>query len=379
MDIVFFFGAGVSVPSGLPTASGVTNALLSIDTDRKNAEQVAILKAMYELYEAHMSGQGMFQNGDEIASTGPAFKSAFATYEDIHLICSEIGFWELGRSENPMVFSFLQSLADHLSTEEDRRPKSHKLFDLCQKGNMACDYIESKLVELLKRPYIAGFEAIGELARQSNVRGISIFTLNHDTLIEQYLSREGIMYSDGFGEVDGDLRWPDSGKYEDTANKVDIFKLHGAVDWYRFRREGKFEIGIATKDITSSLFDSKGAKLAPMRDLPWFLTGKDKSAMYHYGVLNNLFFRFAQTLKHSRRIVMSGYGWGDFTINSFIVGWLEASSDNRLILLHREIEVLLNSSDVFHEGYRGWVASGQVKVIPQWLSEVTGADVLAWL
>jgi hypothetical protein len=376
MDLVFFFGAGVSVPSGLPTAADVTHALLSVDADGQNAEQVLLLQSFYELYADQMSQQGMFLVGEDVSATGPAFKSVYATYEDIHSICSEIGFWELSLSESPMPYSFLKSLLTRIPSMADNRSEQRKLFDLCQKGNLLCDYIKLRLIKLLKKPYLKGFEAVGELTRRPDVRGISIFTLNHDTLLEEFLTHEGVPYSDGFEKIDGNVRWQNTSIYEKNGNKVDIYKLHGAVDWYRFRRNGKLEIGIACKNDIGALQDASGVKISPIRKLPWFLTGKDKSAMYHYGIMNDLFFRFAKKLQRTSTLIMSGYGWGDFTINSFIQGWLDSSNDKCLVLLHRDVNVLLNGSPTFAESYRGWEKKGQVKVIPNWLSEVTAAEII---
>jgi hypothetical protein len=48
-----------------------------------------------------------------------------------------------------------------------------------------------------------------ELAESAEIAQLNIVTLNHDTLVEQFLSASGIAFADGFGTRDGDVRWSD--------------------------------------------------------------------------------------------------------------------------------------------------------------------------
>lgn len=363
------------MPSGLPIAADVTKSLLSVDANGENFDQVRLLKEIYRLYKKHTSEQGISKFEEKLSAYGPSFKSRTATYEDVYVICSEMGFFSEGLAESPMIYPFMQKFSQSAGLGSGR----NGIFEAGQKGGVLCDYIVSRLVSLIRKPYVAGFEAISEMAQNAMVHEISVFTLNHDILLEQFLSREGVTYEDGFGAPDGDLRWPDTSVYENRSNKVKLYKLHGGVDWFRFRKNGKIEIGIVSKENVSNLFDSSGARRHPIRDLPWFLTGKEKSSMYHYDIFNDLFFSFAKKLNESKTIVMSGYSWGDFTINSFIQGWLDSSVSNRLVLLHRKdsVDSLIDGSKVLSEGYRAWQKKGQMRVISNWLSEMSAAEILA--
>jgi len=303
VHLAFFLGAGVSVPSKLPTAIEATKSILNPTPRTAYAD---ILSGIARLYESDIKRQGVNRTPTGFVSTGPAFKSTEANYEDIHYICSEIGFWEQGRCDSVFVTSFIEKCGKQLTSELVGASDEERMIYLLDNANNICDYIEETIAASLRKHYRHGLSMISDFALDPSVSAVSVFSLNHDNLLEQLLTRESIDYIDGFGSPDGDVRWADESVYNSVATKTKIYKLHGAINWYRFWKNGRPAIGLVDKADPTCLIDATGRGIRPWRSIPYFLTGKDKAFMYHAGFYNDVFFRFSQTLKEINHIVMSG-------------------------------------------------------------------------
>jgi hypothetical protein len=60
-------------------------------------------------------------------------------------------------------------------------------------------------------------------------RGVDYFVLNYDTLIEDALGLERVVYSDGFtGAATG---WWDPSTFRTDEKAARVFKIHGSIDW----------------------------------------------------------------------------------------------------------------------------------------------------
>jgi hypothetical protein len=134
-------------------------------------------------------------------------------------------------------------------------------------------YIESIVTETLRQRYIAGLDLIRELAQSTDIEQLNIVTLNHDTLVEQFLLTNGIEFADGFGERDGDVRWSDDKVYADPDRHVRLFKLHGSIEWYLFQHEGRFRAAIFQGPDIAKATNGAGKPLLSQTATPSFLSG----------------------------------------------------------------------------------------------------------
>ncbi|MDP2802751.1 MAG: SIR2 family protein [Phreatobacter sp.] len=375
LHLMFFFGAGVSVPSKLPTALEATTKIRTLDPLLNNQEHVRILEVLSKLFKKNMRRQGIFRRGSGFSFSGPAFRSNEPNYEDLFSLCSEIGFWGEGRCDNIFTSSFMHSGLNRIKDELVGGSKYEKMQYLSDKCNLICDYIEETISDSLDKQYQYGFESLLELIKYKKAKNISIFSLNHDVLIEQFLQSEGIDYADGFGPPDGDVRWANEGTYK--ASRVRIFKLHGAINWFRFWKDGITKIGMADRGKIANIIDLNGRRVVPLRHQASFLTGREKAIMYHYGIYNDVFYHFARNLKDVDHVIMSGYGWGDFTINTFFEGWLDSSKSKSLVILHEQPDSLRDGSFTYWQSYNAWQASGQIKLIRKWLCNTSASEILA--
>jgi hypothetical protein len=60
----------------------------------------------------------------------------------------------------------------------------------------------------------------------SDARPLDVFTVNYDSVMEQFLERNGRTYTDGF-----ELEWTPR-LFDDSPVDVRLYKLHGSVNWF---------------------------------------------------------------------------------------------------------------------------------------------------
>jgi len=221
---------------------------------------------------------------------------------------------------------------------------------------------------------IVGLDLILDLASAPYIEHLNIVTLNHDTLVEQFLDENEVDFIDGFGERDGDVRWYKDTVYDAGSPKVRVLKLHGSIDWYSFPVDGRLKSAIFRGTEVETILDGQGTHLIPQYRRPSFLSGINKAVAYQRGIYADMHFRFHQLLRECTHILMSGYGWGDTAINFRLDTWLDQDQKNNIILLHETPEELVERSLVMAVGYDAWRKSGQLTPITKWLSETSLSD-----
>jgi len=250
------------------------------------------------------------------------------------------------------------------------RSTKARISDLATLGEPGCAFIESVVAETLRQKYLAGFDLILELAASPQIDQLNIVTLNHDTLVEQFLAANGVRFVDGFGERDGDVRWSDDGVYDAPSARVRLFKLHGSVNWYSFG-DSASRTAILLGARLETAKDGKGQQLEPMFRRPSFLSGINKATAYQRGIYADIHFRFYDLLRSCDHMVMSGYGWGDTVINFQLDTWLDRCRRNTIILLHEKPEQIAERSLIMASAYDGRVRSGQLICIKRWLCDIS--------
>jgi len=231
----------------------------------------------------------------------------------------------------------------------------------------------------LRPKNLVGFDLILELATAPYIEELNIVTLNHDTLVEQFLDENGINFIDGFGRRDGDVRWYDENTYDESQARVKILKLHGSVNWYSFSVNGRLRPAIFLGTDVTNAKDGKGVQLTPQFRRPSFLSGISKAVSYQKGIYADTHFRFHQLLRQCKQMVMSGYGWRDTAINFRLDTWLDQNRNNSITLLDETPEKLVDRSLIMASGYNYWTRSGQLILIPKWLSDASLSDLKSYL
>jgi hypothetical protein len=392
MKLILFLGAGVSVPSGLPAVDRLTSSIFRrpyhqesynhFTAGRQTNPQLRAtdvtprIRQFLRLLSKHDQRdiKRVGYSPSNKRSSGAIYRGA-TTYEDLFYLCEQIRLWHLGLVDNSLVTPLMEIIERKAGGLFAGSSIMARMSDLGSLAEQACFFIESVVAGELRPQSIVGFDLILELATASDIEQLNIVTLNHDTLVEQFLAENRVDFVDGFGERDGDVRWYDDSVYDESPARVRILKLHGSVNWYSFLMDGRSRPAIFLGTDVTDIRDGEGRQLTPQFRRPSFLSGINKAVAYQRGIYADMHFRFHQLLRQCNLMVMSGYGWGDTAINFRLDTWLDQSRSNTIILLHQTPEELVERSLVMASGYDSWTRSGQLIPIQKWLCEASLSDL----
>ncbi len=389
MELMLFLGSGVSFAFGLPDVSKITTSLLDEEwhscSDRTfgyggepnphpiyQSSNIAprlqkFLKILKESCDKYLSKR----------------RQRESTYEDLFYICQQITDNYNFEIDNPLIVPFIAQLKKQTKELCTPVPVLGREIDLATLASESCDLIQCVVwYAFYNREKPKGLDLVIELTRNKKLEELIIATLNHDLLIEQLMFDNDIEYVDGFGMPDGDVRFFEPGLYDKCYSKVKLFKLHGSINWYRFRKHENGatidKYGCAASLDHQHCRNSKGQLFSNLDSVPTFLTGSyNKMSDYGFGIFAKVHHKFFDELFRQDIIIMSGYGWNDRGINGRLFEWLLSSHQKRLILLHNnpELEIKSKSKSAMWHRYDKLVEDGRLVPIKNWLSETSIEDI----
>jgi hypothetical protein len=273
----------------------------------------------------------------------------FTTYEDIIFIVDQLIDEAFGRRYNPTLVDFRKNIFrkyGYLETELNSLEGFSKiLYDL--------ENIREKIVEIiqekLKRDEISTrLNSILEIFNDSNIELLNLFTLNHDKEFEKLFDSNNIHYTDGFKEPAMNLGFNKGLKFDinlfSNLNEkhINLFKLHGSVDWYYY---GEDKNSYVYKILDNDIREKR----------PRLIIGTyNKLEQYQIQPFFDIFNNINNELNKTNRLIVSGYGFQDRWINIFVERWLRSKNENKLILIHPNINELLNNNlreTFIHQNY----------------------------
>ena len=379
MKLILFLGAGISEPSGLPLVDELTEMILRAryhyhqdrdgnfisgrnpDATSRQTDPTPVIRTLLRCISRY----------DKRNSKRLVYRKAL-TYEDLFSLCEAIQLWHLGLADNSIPTSFVESIERAARPILKGRSLKSRIRDLGSLAIEARRFIEEVVVEALQSPSVEGLGLILELAKSPTIEHLNIVTLNHDTLVEQYLRQEGIDVVDGFGPRDGDVRWYDDRVYDSDPGKVRLFKLHGSVNWCEFI--GKARPAIFLGSDIGHIMDGEQRQLKRSLRSRSFLSGVNKPIAYQRGIYADAHFRFHEVLRQCTFVVMSGYSWGDTAINWRFDTWLDQDRRNSIILLHPRPKEIADGSVIVGSAYDYWIRSRHMLPVPKWLCKASMSD-----
>lgn len=167
---------------------------------------------------------------------------------------------------------------------------------------------------------------------------VQIFTLNHDLLLEHLMRLFNKPYSRGFSKDHSPIRANEETLpfFNDSFNeKISIYKLHGSIDFFQFRRYQKdgmiyrstdqvnyFYTSNYTHKHNAKLFDpDTGSELQEYNFdiVPKFLTGTKKSEIMKNDVMYSALFQtYERTIVETENLLVSGYSFMDPHIDALL-------------------------------------------------------------
>jgi len=159
------------------------------------------------------------------------------------------------------------------------------------------------------------------LTRPLNLKRVSIFTLNYDTLLEQAADAEGVVLLDGFvgtqrrifrpESYEQDLYFPaetTEGRVHRFDRVLHFYKLHGSITWVLDEQSLENPYGVRDQ-----AFDTQGTKRLLIYPTP-LKYGETLGMPYA-----ELFRRFGTALVRPQSVLfVVGYGFGDEHVNAII-------------------------------------------------------------
>src|SRR5947209_8652045 len=289
MKLILFLGAGVSVPSGLPAVERLTSSIFrrpyhqdsynhfspgrQTDPLMRTADATSRIRQFLRLLNRHDQRdiKRVGYSPSDKRSSGAIYRGA-TTYEDLFYLCEQIRLWHIGLVDNSLVTPLMEIIERKAGGLFAGSSIMARMSDLGSLAEQACFFIESVVARELRPKAVVGFDLILELATAPYIEQLQIVTLNHDTLVEQFLAENKIDFVDGFGERDGDVRWYDESTYDESYAKVRILKLHGSVNWYSFLVNGRSRPAIFLGADVTDIRAGDGAQLKPIFRRPSFLS-----------------------------------------------------------------------------------------------------------
>lgn len=392
--MLLFLGSGVSRASGLPGVKEITNRILNdaCDSDAERTRQYRwsghdkhqstglvrkaqrLLRLLAQIDEHYRISIAPSESGGQYRHTGSIYRQD-TTYEDLFYLAEQIRDCCVGLTDEAPVGAFVDIVEQRAGDLLESENRDARIINMYHLAAEAVRYIEWAVADSLQVEHVTGLDLIVELARSDQIDRLDIITLNHDTLVETLLAEKNINVADGFGAIDGDVRWHDDRVYDADNARVRLVKLHGSINWYKFRVSDPQLAAIMPGADPLQCHDANGRKLESALRTPSFLSGVNKILAYNKGVYADVFFRFHQFLREHRTIIMSGYGWADTAINFRLENWLDRDRHNTIILLHKNPESLMKRSLLLDSSYQGLVRTGRLIPLDQWLGDTSHADL----
>jgi len=354
MNIAFLLGAGASIPAGYSSTECLTDKVLAstgyfrhtngnyyLGCDPSGLDDITpvVRKIIQWLYDRNDEYFHTYRND-----------SVKINYEHLYFLASQI-YDDASELQNPAILPTIHKLHSDMTAwpefTEYRNAHRHEIDD--QNGTMfkkfseeMCKYIETIIKgALTKNPRSTSghLEIIKKLYDDKTLNLQGIATLAHDTHVETYLHESRIMIANGFSPpIEGHPVRIWRNQFYDEGH-VPFLKLHGSVDWERFRlREPKefenlpsSEIGIREKPYSNdSIYqlneESKNSSL--------LLIGTfNKPARYNWRLMLDIHYRFRQILAKTQMLIVCGYSFGDKAINTQLIFWYEAQRNRSIVVI----------------------------------------------
>jgi hypothetical protein len=387
--ISFLLGAGISIPANMPSVSEITQKVLS-------GEGVA-----HHSNQSYFFGPPLYgQSEDPFVQRIIGFLSRLKgeielyysydqrrrpNYEDIYHITSQIYDSESGEFENPIVKPFIDKILPDIQSSLNKPSFGlNNVWEIHELADEASNYIRDIVWHLLsQRPArLDHLNSIKDACLDEDDTQVDIYTLNHDTILEQCLQQNNLTVVDGFGDPINEVRYYHSDNFNIELSNIRLFKLHGSINWILFRPDESDDwsgekIGIPLgRDIWHTR-TPEGARQWPSNGRPEFLAGTfNKMLNYTGGIYAELHYQFYQSLKLSNILIISGYGFRDRGINTMVIDWFYNNPENKIVVIHpRPTELKENARGSISNKWDHWIDAQRLLLLSNRIEETSWDDI----
>jgi hypothetical protein len=311
-------------------------------------------------------------------------------YEDLYYVIRQLEDEESGELDDPLVATARREISDALAALqcEFLRSLGPEPRSVVEVTTESARYIASVVVRELQDEA----ERLDHLSWIKNACDkapgciASLFTVNHDCVLERFLTSSGIGFVDGFEATgaEGVRHWRPSALQE-TNGRLSLLKLHGSIDWHRIRPDGEADwyeeriASLASSIDPASIDGADGRRWMAVDPHPLILVGTfNKIVAYTTGVFLDLYAAFRERLRRTETLVVCGYGFGDKGINQQIVEWVYEARSRRIVVVHpRRDELFERARGAIRTNVPRWQQSGVLRVVEKCIEALSWDDVIA--
>lgn len=349
--ISFLFGAGISVAVGMPSTKDITMNVLREEYFNKiknNGTHYDEFPQEVLFYIKQLKNIAVNNNPHTKWYDPNGTKRHSVNYEDIYYMLIQVLEHVSGdfNTYGKMLVDLTEykAIVDKWQFQGTHAHYSKELYF----SILAEDYIWCVVVDMLKthannldKLKLERLIMIVHACKDEQFSHVDIFTLNHDLVMEQLLKDNGIEYTDGFENIDGNIRkWNPKIYDAGDANKISLFKLHGSLDWKYLVKKTPTEkvrhfLAVTVEDNKhgTGIFDSERNEYGIGRENELLIGSENKIREYMIEKYWELHFRFRQRLRETDALVVSGYSFGDSSINSQLLEWLINENGKKLLVI----------------------------------------------
>jgi hypothetical protein len=386
--ITFLLGAGTSIPAQMPSTEDITNKILCGKCIKRHSSgnyscdlpsnfgfpDEYVPRILKLLRTIKIEIDNYYKNSSRF----------FTNYEDIYYVTSQIEDSESGKYDNPIVQPFIDKILPRIqqlfSSKKSDIKQSWRLQEI---ANEATNYIRDIVWHMLSNNVccLDYLSCLKDSCLDNQLSNIDIFTLNHDKIIEKYLSQNKIRFDDGFDEPINGVRYWNPDLFESHQLKVRLFKLHGSINWFKFRPDGgnwdQESIGIPLDSDINHTKNKNGQLQMPIDGRPMFLAGTfNKMLEYTSGIYFVLHYQFYRSLQYAKRLIVCGYGFGDKGINTRIIEWIYSTKQNKIIIIHPRPEDLKDRArGAISNKWEEWINDKRLFIISKKIEETSWQDI----
>lgn len=391
-NITYLLGSGISIPSKFPSVMEITNRILSGDNIIRHTDGTYYISppdpaGSYIPYDIATIRNAKLVNRILIELNLYYLYDFFHTsnYEEIFYVLNQIHEDNYREYENPIIKPFVDKLLpDIAKIATFSYSSSDEPWDYSKLFFESVNYIRDVVWRMLQIDIESGnasLNCIVDSLKDTENQNVNLFTLNHDLLLEDICKQNGIIFNNGFGLHINDIAYWHPRFIGDGKSKINIIKLHGSINWFQFPPNNLVNsleaIGIPQNSDIRHLHDVNGNIISPYGGRPVFLMGTfNKILSYSNSIFAELFTIFRGNLNETNEMIVSGYSFNDKGVNSQIVEWMSSSPDKRMIVIHKEPEVLWQKArGAIRKNVDLWTQQGKIIILKAFIQEVSWKDI----
>lgn len=366
--IILFLGSGITYPSGQPNMKDITESVLSESWYRELDENNYFKMTKNRVELTDIDAITLFPKILKIINehANQYFSDIYkkANYEDFYNLV-----YKINMIKRNSYFDIPEKLYFNEITEDINKilPSSIDSNFKINFYEYIYEYIDEIVFHKLagkKNPQKMDF--ISELCEDILFDRVNIATLNIDILIEKYLCINNILYHDGFYNyirVNETKYWSFM-KFTEDNSRVKLFKLHGSLNYYlglKNDNDNKYLLEMNPVYLVNN-FDEMEEEFRNNLGLVKMANGTyNKLIYYGSGYYNQILCCFENELYRTNKLIVSGYGWGDFGINQRIITWLNDNIENKMYVLQEKfIESIEMTNGYFKKRIKEMIGLGKV-------------------